>query len=428
MELDDLLRGEGLDAASLDDALAWARQRAEELVRDVGEDPELGPLLDGHGTPTGSVPRTPTPAPSRKSGASTWTPAPAARRPTPPPAADPVPSVAAEPAVEAAEPAVEAAEPAVEAAEPAVEATEPAVEPAPMFADLRMLQQALMAAAAAEPAEGETGDGPSIAIASREGAQAALDDDAERDAELLARLGGAGVEEPGAETSPTEGDDPASTASVGAPAAVELDPLAGIDFDDLPGIDEDEEDEDEDDEPAPAEAASDRSQTSLELQVTAVPIESPDATLTAMPVLSDETLAMERLEDDPSLPPGDMTERVPNPLLAAEAAAVDAPVGVDETALVSTPPTATQETVVSGDVSTEAGTPTAAAEPAAEEADEVDEIEMLDDDDFLIMDDEEPQQVPEWKQALASAQDDAGDAKPAPLPDEHSEEVDLGDF
>src|SRR5690606_5497210 len=65
MELDDLLRGEGLDAEGVEDALAWARRRAAELVRGIDGDPELGPLLglavDGHTVPHARVP---TPAPA----------------------------------------------------------------------------------------------------------------------------------------------------------------------------------------------------------------------------------------------------------------------------------------------------------------------------------------------------------------------------
>src|SRR5688572_14648886 len=45
MELDDLLKEVGLDAAGLEDALVWARGRAAELVREIDDDPELGPLL-----------------------------------------------------------------------------------------------------------------------------------------------------------------------------------------------------------------------------------------------------------------------------------------------------------------------------------------------------------------------------------------------
>src|SRR5688572_21424362 len=46
MDLEELLRREGLDAEGLEKTVAWARDRAEELVAPLVADAELGPLLD----------------------------------------------------------------------------------------------------------------------------------------------------------------------------------------------------------------------------------------------------------------------------------------------------------------------------------------------------------------------------------------------
>lgn len=47
MELDELLEQEGFAGSQADDNLEWARGRAAQLVAEVGQDTELGPLLDG---------------------------------------------------------------------------------------------------------------------------------------------------------------------------------------------------------------------------------------------------------------------------------------------------------------------------------------------------------------------------------------------
>ena len=44
-ELEELLETEGVDSDGVDDLLAWARTRAEELVGEAEADPELAPLL-----------------------------------------------------------------------------------------------------------------------------------------------------------------------------------------------------------------------------------------------------------------------------------------------------------------------------------------------------------------------------------------------
>lgn len=49
MELEELLQAEGIAAEDLEETLAWARGRAEELAAELSADAELGPLLTGVG-------------------------------------------------------------------------------------------------------------------------------------------------------------------------------------------------------------------------------------------------------------------------------------------------------------------------------------------------------------------------------------------
>jgi hypothetical protein len=46
MDLDELCRSEGLDPDALEETVAWARARADELVAGLVADAELGPILD----------------------------------------------------------------------------------------------------------------------------------------------------------------------------------------------------------------------------------------------------------------------------------------------------------------------------------------------------------------------------------------------
>ena len=65
MELEELLQAEGIAAEDLEDTLAWARGRAEELAAELSADAELGPLLTGEGVsePVPLPDRTPEPEP-----------------------------------------------------------------------------------------------------------------------------------------------------------------------------------------------------------------------------------------------------------------------------------------------------------------------------------------------------------------------------
>ena len=95
---------------------------------------------------------------------------------------------------------------------------------------------------------------------------------------------------------------------------------------------------------------------------------------------------------DGSLPAGELTERTRNPLLPAE------PMGDGTVTAMAPNPMrgASPDTSV-----TDAAAPVAAP---ADEADEpAEDIELLDDEDLLLME-EEPEEEPEWKQALKSVE------------------------
>lgn len=105
MELEELLQAEGIAAEDLEDTLAWARGRAEELAAELSADAELGPLLTGEGVSE------PVPLPDRSVAAE---PAP---EPEPSPPAESAASLADELAAElAAETAIDDLSPASEAA------------------------------------------------------------------------------------------------------------------------------------------------------------------------------------------------------------------------------------------------------------------------------------------------------------------------
>lgn len=413
MELDDLLKKEGLDAAGIEDALAWARRRAAELVLDVDGDPELGPLLDGAKLVIAGEP-----APPRALAS---------------PAA-PLAPTKAEP-------------------------------PRPLFSDLRGLQAAFLAEGDEDEELPEVGavlrafqkgrSGPSRAAAPVEAkatvspdasgeatataaAPTATQDDAPaatRDEAVLAEAGSSptaspapAIAEPPAaasdEPDPTEGSTADADAhGVPAPPEADLDPLAGIDFDDLPGVDEDDEEEDHTHVDLPVLGRTAASEH-LDSRVTMVPVDGPDLTLPSMQApLAEVTLTQGRI--DAALATGELTERTLNPLLPAD---VSGEVTVTAKAP-NAPPGASPESVVMTDVTAPATVEPAAAasdEPAEAEAEE---IELLDDEDLLLVEEEpEEDEVPEWKQALASTRVEGEKAKraAAPAPDDEGD-VDMGD-
>jgi hypothetical protein len=369
MELDDLLKNEGLDAAGLEEALAWARRRAAELVREVDGDPELGPLLAGASVvAVGEIQAVP-----------------ASR-----PAAAPSP------------------------------ASEPARPAQPIYSDLRGLQAAILAEADDADDDlpevgavlrafkkGARGSGPVRAAVLAEVAEAGHDDLARSMAAAMVDEG-AGPTEPSAEArAPDEPTDRSETVEASVPPQADLDPLAGIDFDDLPGVDEDEEDDDDHtyvDLPSPKHllAADARG---LEARTTLVPADEPDATLPSMQApLADLTRGP---SPDDSLPGGEVTATT-NPLLRAE------------------PELATS---AADPLPTEAAPAADAAVPV-----ETEEIELLDDEDLLLVEDEEePEEEPEWKQALVNAhpQHEKAAAKRATAGSDDGDDgdgVDLGDL
>lgn len=277
MDLDDLLEREGIDTSEVDDTLAWARTRAEELVVGLDSDPELAALLEGGATPT----------------------------PTGEPDAE---------------------------------------------LDLDTTQPRSVDEAAAELAEAEA----QVAVA-----QAEFDD--------------AGAEDP-----------------------PELDPLAGIDFDDLPGVDEDE-----DQEPlAPALVEPPLGNRDHE------PEEGVDSTIPSMqaPLSVDETLSMST--EGFSV---DQTQRAANPLDAAP-----------EGALHEVSPTHIERTD-GGEAADALASAAEGREEDEEEIEEFEEFEILDDDDLELVEDDDDDddevdaasiassttpagEVPEWQAALTSAQ------------------------
>lgn len=379
MELDDLLKNEGLDAAGIEDALAWARRRAAELVRDVDGDPELGPLLDGARVVSD----------------------------------------------------LEGALPSASASRVAAATAAKADPPRPLFTDLRGLQAAFLA----EGDEDEDSDLPEVGAVLRafqKGRPSSRATDATMTyAASLGAVDEPPVDEPAPEVATEASGEPAQAAATGdaepasaepaqphgvpAPPEADLDPLAGIDFDDLPGVDEDDEEDDHThvDLPSPARVAA-GGDVDLEGRITMVPVDGPDSTLPSMQ-MAEVTLTAGRI--DASLSVGDLTERTLNPLLVPAE-----PTGEVTVTAANPLRGASPETAVSAEVPAPAVVePTAAQEPAEVEADE---IELLDDEDLLMVEEEEePDEVPEWKQALASAQPDTP-AGPAPA-DEG--DVDLGD-
>lgn len=428
MELDDLLEKEGLDATGIEDALTWARGRAAELVRGVDGDPELGPLLGGAGSSSLDE-GPPTPGPM------------APRPPAPPPMYSDLRGLQAAFLAEEGEEAAELPD---------------------VGAVLRVFKKART-----EPPAAVVGAGPDDtagddeAMRSDETTQAADGEAAGKhpeadDAQGVAEpadegyLAEAAIEPPAVDDAVPDPDGHAADASDGAaahdlpaPPEADLDPLAGIDFDDLPGLDEDDEEDDHThvDLPSPSLSAGSAVAADHEIdgRITMVPSEGSEMTLPSMQApLNDASLKALLAEE--GLPSGDLTERTVNPLLGARAE----PLAEEaETSSTSNP-----SALAAGDTVVPPEEP--AAEPSASpaevvEAVDVDEIEMLDDDDLLMFEEEEdePEEVPEWKQALVSAQLDAEGAPPEPAADEGSadegsadgeppaddgQDVDLGDL
>jgi hypothetical protein len=525
MELDDLLKEEGLDAAGVEDALAWARRRAAELVRDVGGDPELGPLLDAARVVANDV------EDARAIGEPIVVHAPAessgreARR-------EPEPEPEPEPRIDDASPTAAAFSEEREAEDDRAAADEehgrrPAAEPdvvrpragspsaraeaaqsRPMFADLRGLQAAFLAEnededdelpevgavlrafqkgkgrsgsvrsasvseamraakttpvdtidarpaptsgpqranaavigaarepdapvprrrvahdvtpprasaelVAARPAEGWSNDreaGSDIAATRADVAAAdvAAADVAAADV-AAADVAARGEDEataPGA-SQPVAPDDEAVTSDAAdhglpAPPEADLDPLAGIDFDDLPGVDEDDEEEDHThvDLPMPNLAAPVYEQE-LEARTTMVPMDGPDLTLPSMQMPLAELL---RARAEGALPASELTERALNPLLSAE------PTGEGTvTAMAPNPLDEAAPVMETSDVTA----PTLMAEEPADEPAE--DIELLDDEDLLLVeedpqDEDDDDEVPEWKRALLESKSDDDDER-----------------
>lgn len=365
MELDDLLEQEGLDGRDAEQTLQWARERAEQLVREMGEDPELGPLLSQAAAVSGDV------------GSVT-------------------PSVAQAPVEEA--PAVEQA-PVEEAPPPtAAELVESPVEPGATEAvpsdELDTTAPVVTGTDASIPVPRQVTDPPSFGLTA---AQAEL---AAAEAELAA----AQAQLAAVEAESTASDEVAAEAPAEQP---ELDPLAGIDFDSMPG-----EDEDEDEEQA---AAGDDAPPVMQIPLgslplpqgdTLVPTERPDTTIPSMqaPLANDTTNAAMAA---PDLEAADVTVRAANPLEGAEA-----PADEDE-----------------------------------EEIEELEEFELLDDDMIELVEEEEEEppaddgEVPEWQAAITSARlgggqkadEDSGllrppTSPPPGAPESDDEDIDLGDL
>jgi hypothetical protein len=427
MELDDLLKEVGLDAAGLEDALVWARRRAAELVREIDDDPELGPLL---GT---------------------------------------------------AKPMAASEAPRPRRVEP-----KPTVEdkPRPMFNDLRGLQAAFLAENEDEDADlpdvgavlrafkkGRTGSFPVLAAsagpitatedepllatsdaartvtsprdeartepqreseataaasrfslddadAPRHTAAEDLDETPEPADDVLAEVGAA-EQAPATDDEPTSealatrseaddeaaDDEAAALESVPAPSEPELDPLAGIDFDDLPGMDEDDEDDDHTyvDLPSPsllAAAVAAVGERELDNRTTMVPMDGPDLTLPSMQAPHLELGLGRQAEGLPTV--GELTERTRNPLLSAEP-----PGEVTVTSMAPHPARGAGPDTAVSDITAPSSVEAAAEEEPAEE------FELLDDEDLLLVEEEpEDDDVPEWKQALANThvgEDDEGE-------------------
>jgi hypothetical protein len=420
MELDELLRKEGLDAAGVADALAWARRRAAELVREVDGDPELGPLLGGVASVAvaeQAVPEEPIPVvrPQRVTQ-------------TQPLYADLRGLQAAFLAEEAEEEAEElpevgavlrafkkgrggaaskaAAQRAADAARTESFAATESAQTAPASdvpreavtaGTMADAATADAATADADRAAAAATDAPAVGVVDRaESAEAAHVGAEAAHAEAADHAEAAHAEAAeAAHAAAAMDDDGAAAHGVPAPPEVDLDPLAGIDFDDLPGAEEAEDDDDHTyvDLPSPTAASMRQRGSDAELdgRVTMVPGDGPDTTLPSMQPPSTDAW---RAPDDDALPSGELTERAMNPLLQAET-----PGELSVTAKAPNPlPAASPE-------------PAPAAPAQVERPAESEEIELLDDEDLLLME-EEPEEEPEWKQALvnAGAGDDDGDA------------------
>jgi hypothetical protein len=490
MELDDLFKEEGLDAAGVEDALAWARRRAAELVRDVDGDPELGPLLDGielDGIELGRIAVVgASEGPRPRATESTPVPSPAGleeKRPLFTDLRGLQAAFLAENEDEDADlPEVGAVLRAFKKGKgragsgPVRSATATAAKPRLSLdgeagpdtmlslADLRAEARAeveletaapeaapqSMAAAAVSDAATDDAQPDDAAAATDEGAptldraeerddraeesddrpeesddrpeesddraEAASDDqdDAELDADATlptVATGDATETTDDASTEATVAADASepptgdtieveSEHGLPAPPEADLDPLAGIDFDDLPGVDEDDEEDDHThvDLPAPGRVVE---MDDGEGRTTMIPTDRADMTLPSMQAPLAE---LGRPRVDGSVPAGELTERTRNPLLLAE------PMGdVTVTAMAPNPMRgASPETSV-----TDIADVTAPAEVEAAPADEADEepaedIELLDDEDLLLME-EEPEEEPEWKQALKSVEGKDGE-------------------
>ncbi|MEM7151905.1 MAG: hypothetical protein AAF799_03640 [Myxococcota bacterium] len=317
MELDDLLEREGLDAQSVEQTLEWARDRAQQLVQDVGTDPELGPLLDQAVPVSG--------------GAGVSTPVQAAPPPPPP------------------EPVAE--NPAVPELIQSAEASEEGdlFESSELRVPLDAGMDSPVQAEAQAPVEAE------------DEVDVSIEDEDEDDGETEAAPAEAAEQVDEVEAA-EQADAPAEPE---APA--EPDPLADMDFDNLPGADEDE--------PALDAASED-----------------------AAPEAVDES--------EPSQVGVELTEQ----LTAGDAA----PESVEEmvTAPAEISPS-TEQTVAGGDeeVSSE-------QEEDEEDIEEIEEIELLDDDDLELVEEDEDEdegqgpaesEPAEWAAALASAQLGGGD-------------------
>ena len=252
MELDDLLEREGLDAQSVEQTLEWARDRAQQLVADVGADPELGPLLDD----AAPVPSTPVqvapPAPVE-----TVNQAPAAAEP------------------EGAEEAPVEAEPA-EAAVPELIASEDASEEGDLFESSEL--QVPLDAGLDSPVQAE--------------AHAQAEDEDEAAA--------AETDEAAAESEESEE----------AEAPAEPDPLADMDFDNLPGADEGEPEftgPSDENEPSIAETLEEPSQIPVNAELTERlsgeaapdPIEAMVTAPAEVPIPAEQTAAEDEGADQP---------------------------------------------------------------------------------------------------------------------------------
>ncbi len=373
MELDDLLKKEGLDAAGVEDALEWARDRAAELVREMEGDPELGPLLDG-----GMA------LPSAAAAVSTDAgPAPAA----PPMYSD------------------------LHGLQVAFlsEQDEEAQELPEVGAVLRVFQKARTGTAQSPAEEGEP-----VVEASADEASAAEASAAEASADEASA-----DEASAAETSAAEAVDGSAEEQVPEPPEADLDPLAGIDFDDLPGIDDDDDEEGEDD--------ADHTLVDLQLGgslmerlrgaeqardagTTMAPSDGSEMTLPSMQAPLTEA-KLTALLAEAAQPSGDLTERAHNPLLGDSASSEAAPSG---------------EAARATEVPREPTAPVMVVE--------ADEIELLDDDDLLLVEEEEDDDddagvsVPEWRQALVSAQHEREEAAEPPPPPDEDDDVDVGDL